>query len=467
MKPISRREALKRMTAVSAGLVATACGASAPGGGAAPTAAGGAAPATGATAAAPSAAKITLRWDTSDATDVPAMLKMAEQGAKLFAEKSPNVEIKPEPPPENSAQQHLTEMIAGNAPDIIGQCCDTLPFWAGKDQLLRLDDYVNRDISADQIKDYPPAHWAAFANQRVGRFAMPMYMGTIVMYYNKDMFDAKGVPYPDGSWNWTAAGDGTYEQMLKKLSDPDKRVWGGLIGDNMDRLQQRIAGNGGHWVDPQDDKKAAFDQPNALDTFQWNYDRIWKDKSLINYAGRENQGAEVLMANGRIATYESGDWQLSPMVKTATGKYKWDVAAIPKGPVAQNTLATTDGWAVWKGTKGADDAWEFLKFLQTDEWNELMITIGYLRPSRVSLFSKWESLVKKAVPELQDKNLKIFGDAVSYATTLELFQFHADAAQIINAARDAAIRDGKQSDARATFAEAAKKVNEAEAKGGS
>jgi ABC-type glycerol-3-phosphate transport system substrate-binding protein len=173
------------------------------------------------------------------------------------------------------------------------------------------------------------------------------------------------------------------------------------------------------------------------------------------------------MANGRIATYESGDWQLSPMVKTATGKYKWDVAPIPKGPVQQNTLATTDGWGIWKGTKGADDAWEFLKFLQTDEWNELMITIGYLRPSRVSLFSKWESLVKKAVPELGDKNLKTFGDAVSYATTLELFQFHADAAQIINAARDATIRDGKQSDARAAFAEAAKKVNEAEAKGGS
>src|SRR6185503_11024406 len=148
-------EALKRMTAVSAGLVATACGAAAPGGGAAPTAAGGAAPAGGATAA-PSAAKITLRWDTSDATDVPAMLKMAEQGAKLFAGKFPNVEIKAEPPPENSAQQHLTEMIAGNAPDIIGQCCDTLPFWAGKNQLLKLDDYVQRDVTADQVKDYQP-----------------------------------------------------------------------------------------------------------------------------------------------------------------------------------------------------------------------------------------------------------------------------------------------------------------------
>src|SRR5580765_2009890 len=168
MKPISRREALRRMAVVGAGIVATACGAAPPSG----TSTGAAATAAPA-GAAPAAAKITLRWDTSDATDVPAMLKMADQGAKLFSEKFPNVEIKAEPPPQDAAQQHLTEMIAGNAPDIIGQCCDTLPFWAGKKQLLKLDAYVQQDITPDQVKDYSPAHWAAFANTRVGRFAMP------------------------------------------------------------------------------------------------------------------------------------------------------------------------------------------------------------------------------------------------------------------------------------------------------
>jgi multiple sugar transport system substrate-binding protein len=465
MKPISRREALKRMAIVGAGVMATACGGPAPSttsGGATSAAAGTAGPA----AAPPAAAKITLRWDTSDATDVPAMLKMAEQGAKLFAEKFPGVTIKPEPPPENSAQQHLTEMIAGNAPDIIGQCCDTLPFWAAKRQLLKLDDYVKKDFTAAQIKDYSPAQWAAFANPRVGRYAMPMYMGTIVLYYNKDAFDAKGVPYPDNTWEWNTSGTGTYEQMLKKLSDPAKRVWGARIGDNMDRLQQKIAGNGGHWVDPKDDKKAAFDQPAALDALQWVYDRVWKDQSLIKFEAMEKQGYEVLMANGRIAMYENGDWQLSPMVQTAKGKYKWDVAPIPKGPVARNTLATTDGWTIWKGTKGADEAWEFVKFLQTDEWNELMIKIGLLRPARLSLFDKWESLVKGAVPDLADKNLKAFGEASSYATTLELFQFHPDAVAIINATRDATIRTGSQKDVKAAFTDAAKKVNAAEAKGG-
>jgi len=449
------------MAVVGAGIVATACGA-APSTGTTPATA----PTTAPAGAAPAAAKITLRWDTSDATDVPAMLKMAEQGAKLFSEKFPNVEIKAEPPPQDAAQQHLTEMIAGNAPDIIGQCCDTLPFWAGKKQLLKLDAYMQQDITPDQVKDYAPAHWAAFANTRVGRFAMPMYMGTIVLYYNKDAFDAQKIPYPDGTWDWKADGSGKYEEVLKKFTDAGKRTWGGSIGDGPDRIQQKIVGNGGHWVDPSNDLKAAFDQTPAIQALQWHYDRLWKDKSLINFEATEKLNQPQLLSNGRIAMFESGDWNLSPMVQTVAGKQKWDVAQIPKGPVAQNTLATTDGWTIWKGTKGAQQAWEFLKFLQSDEWNNLMITIGLLRPSRLSLFSKWESLVKTAVPGLADKNLKAFGDAVPSATTLELFQYHADANQIITATRDATLRTGAQSDAKAAWTEAAAKVNAVEAKGG-
>jgi multiple sugar transport system substrate-binding protein len=462
MITITRRQALKGMAGMGVALVATACGGGAPA--AAPTEA----PKAGATEApapAPAAEKVTLRWDVSDATDVPTMLKMAEQGAALFAQKFPNIEVKPEPPPENQQQQILTEMVAGNAPDIIGYCCDYLPFWAGKGQLLKLDPYVEKDITPEQIKDYPPAHWNAFSNPRVGRYALPMYMGTIVLYYNKDMFDAAGVAYPDDTWDWNLQGTGKYEEALKKLSNPDKKVWGARIGDGTDRIQQKLAGNGGHWVDPNDDMKAAFDQEPAVGALQWLYDRIWKDNTVIRDTAREGQNWETLMGNGRIAMYENGDWQLDPMVKTAEGKYKWDVAPLPKGPVARNSLATTDGWAIWKGSKHPNEGWEFLKFLQSDEWNNLLITVALLRPSRLSLFDKWLTLVPKAVPGLADKNLKAFGDAVAYATPLELFQFNAEATEIINASiRDAVIRTNSTSDVVAACKDAASKVNDAEVK---
>jgi multiple sugar transport system substrate-binding protein len=322
---------------------------------------------------------------------------------------------------------------------------------------------VEKDLTQDQINDYPKPHWDAFANPHVGRFAMPMYMGNIVLYYNKTMFDAKGVAYPDNTWTWTLGGDGTYEDALRKLADADNQLWGGYISDGVDRLQQKIVGNGGHWVDPDDDLKAAFDQPAALDALQWEWDRIWTDQSLINNTSRENQGGEALMLNGRIAMYESGDWQLSPMVKTAGETYQWDVAEIPQGPAQRNTLITTDGWALWKGSKGINEGWEFTKWLQSDEWNEIMISMGLLRPSRASLFDRWKELVSKSVPELADKNLDAFNASAQYGTTLELFQFHAEANEIIVAARDKALRVG-DADVKGIFTQAAQDVNEAEQK---
>ena len=451
MQSMTRRQFLCGIAGLGAAAVVVAC---------APAGAPGAA--TGGQAS-PDKAKISLRWEVSDATDVPAMMDMGKKGAALFAELHPEVEIIPEPPPEDQATMILTQMVAGNAPDIIGMCCDTLPFWAQKGQLVDMNPLVEKDMTQAQIDDYAKPHWNAFANPHVGRFAMPMYMGTIVLFYNKDMFDAKGVAYPDNTWAWTVDGNGSYEDAMRKLSEPDNQIWGARIQDGMDRLQQKIAGNGGHWVDPNDDLKAAFDQPEALAGLQWLWDRIWTDKSVIGDVAREKQNSEQLMGNGRIALYESGDWQLSPMVKTATGNYQWDVAEIPKGPVQKNTLITTDGWAIWKGSQGVDQAWAFTQWLQSDEWNELMVSIGLLRPSRISLFPKWKELVTKAVPELADKNLDAFNAAAESGTTLELFQFNAEAAEIINAARDKAIRIG-DADVSGIFTEAAQKVNEAEQK---
>jgi len=418
-------------------------------------------------AASPSKEKVTLRWDVSDATDIPVMMDMGKKAAPLFAEKFPNIEVVAEPPPDvdaNEAPAILTEMVAGEAPDVIGYCCDALPLWASKGQLLKLDPYVEKDMTQAEIDDYAPAQWNAFTNPRTGRYALPMYMGSIVLYYNKDAFDAKGVAYPDNTWNWTVDGNGKYEDALRKFADADNKIWGGQMGDGPDRLQQKLVANGGHWVDPKDDMKAAFDQEAALDALQWEYDRIWKDKIVINQAALEKQSSDILMGLGRIAMFESGDWYLSSLVKTSPGKYNWDIAPLPQGPVTRNSLATTDGWGIWTGSKYHDEAWEFLHWLQSDEWNELMIKTGLLRPSRKSLFDKWVSLVTESVPDLAKVNLKAFGEALDYATPLELFQYNPQAVEIINAARDTTLRANSNPDVKSVFAQAAKDVNAAEDK---
>lgn len=93
-----------------------------------------------------------------------------------------------------------------------------------------------------------------------------------------------------------------------------------------------------------------------------------------------------------------------------------------------------------------------------------MITTGLLRPSRISLFDKWVDLVTKAVPDLAEVNLKVFGDALAYATPLELFQYNAEATEILNATRDATLRTNSNPDVKAAYTQAAIDVNAAQVK---
>ena len=470
---ITRRRALRAIGGLGMGALAASCGSQTS---TQPTAAPGATTAPAATSApeattapaattAPSQAPVTLRWNVSDATEVPVMLEMGKAAADAMAQKFPNLKIVPEPPPEDNAQI-LTQMIAGNAPDVIGQCCDRLPLWASRGQLIKLDDYIARDVTAAQIADYPKAHWDAFANPTFGRFAMPMYMGSIAMYYDKGAFEKKGLALPDDTWSWELDGSGKYDQAMKALTNKDNREWGIVLPTGIDRLQNKLIGNGANWVDPNDNTKAVFDSPEALAVFQREFDRTWTDGYGIADAAREGMGWYALMEAGRIHMFENGDWALTAMVETVKST-TWDVALIPKGPKARNTLATTDGWVIYTKTQAPDMAWELLKYLQTDEWNNLMMSKGFIHPSRISLFDKWVDIVKKSKPELADKNLGVFRQNIEIATPLQLFKNNPDATQIINEAIDATLKTGESKDVKTAFTEAAKKVNEAQARAGS
>ena len=43
---------------------------------------------------------------------------------------------------------------------------------------------------------------ADFTTADGGQYGLPRDLNTIVLYYNKAMFDAAGIPYPDDTWDW-------------------------------------------------------------------------------------------------------------------------------------------------------------------------------------------------------------------------------------------------------------------------
>src|SRR4029078_4817734 len=101
-----------------------------------------------------------------------------------------------------------------------------------------------------------------------------------------------------------------------------------------------------------------------------------------------------------------GSFRVAPIAQEVPPGVEWDVAPFPKGKVKRSVGATTDGCAIYKGGKAPDEAWDFMKWLQGDEWYEIMMGVVGLTPARVSQQDKWVQGVGKSYPALAGKTLK-------------------------------------------------------------
>lgn len=439
----TRRRVTSLLGSIAALPVLGACGALGGGerGGAAPTAA---------------TAPVTLRWSPYDG-EGQAIIDGANKGKELYMKQHPNATVQIWPEIYDSFGAKIDTMIAaGDAPDVFGGNGAAWRDRALRGQFVGLDALIKRDFKAHQLSDYVESHYKAFNLKETGQFSLPMYLGTMALYYNKGWFREKGVALPDDTWDWNR-----WTDAMRRLTVMPDRFGAELLTLSRSRALMLVLQNGGHLVDQKDDLTCVADQPASLEALQWINDRAWKDHTAVQNPEAAGFGRNVTerFSAGKAATFVEGSWRLAPMALEVQQGVEWDVAPLPKGKMKRSTRATTDGWAIWQGSKNADAAWEYMKYLQGDDWGEIMMSVVGLTPARLSLQDKWVSLVSKAYPQLASRNLKAFTDAVKqkYAEPEEFFRYHNEAAPILDAAYNNAVRDNKENVSSA-FKEAAARV---------
>ena len=412
----------------------------------------GCAPRGGETTSAPKPGErdVTLRWTTWGNQTSP-MVEAAAKGAALFTQKYPKIKVNPEPDP--GPEKLFAEMVAGTAADVMGQCCATLPTWAQKGILTDLDKYIKHDWKASLVKDFSEVQYNYFWSKDAGRFAVPMYMGTSALYYNKDRFKRAGVAVPDESWDWNKWRDG-----MTRLTSISQEQWGTYLRVSRGTRNFLVNSAGGNIVDPKDDTKAAFDQKPALDAFQWIHDRMWQDNNAIQRPQEQGSSAAML-AKGRVAMIIDGSFALTDIIKQTADGTDWDLALIPKGPVERRNRATVDGWVVWKEVKNKDEAWALLTFLQSDEWWDINMPITAQQPTRLSLQAKYPEVLRKTSAALTNKNLSVFIHPTinNYIRPQENWRLDDDAAKIYEKAWNDAVVDNK-APVTDTFKQAAQEI---------
>lgn len=360
---------------------------------------------------------------------------MAQQMLEQFHAANPNIQVFFTPDPDNQAEAMMVDFQQETAPDVLNGCCDFLPIWAQKGHLLDLRPFVQADLDRGVIDDWSKAQYEAFFTPDGLQFALPKYHGALALYYNKDMFDAARVTYPDDSWthnDYLAA----MRQLLRGQNRfGDSPYWASMFDITWERIQMHVNGWGGHFVDPADPTRSLMGEQEALDAMQWLQDRIWVDNTMASPLDVQNMETRHAFIQQRIAMVEDGSWALKDILENTS--FRVGVAPFPSGPKRKVTLATTDGFAIYKKTRYPEAAWELLKFLISRDYGRAMAQAHLLQPARASLVEEWVQFIRDEYPEKASGiDIAAFaqGHIQGYSVVAEVFPQMADARRLAETA---------------------------------
>jgi multiple sugar transport system substrate-binding protein len=360
---------------------------------------------------------------------------MAQEMLAQFHAEHPNIHVFYTPDPENFQERMLADFQAGTAPDVFQGCCTHFPAWAQMGYTLDLRPYVEADLDAQTIQDWDPAQYSALFARDGQQFGLPKYHGAMALYYNRDLFDAHGVGYPDDAWDHD-----DYLEAMKHLThdrdgDGKTDLWGSMLDISWSSLQIHVNGWGGHFVDPDDPGRCLMCEPEAMAALAWIRARMWDDRVMATPLDVQNLWPRYAFTDKRVAMVEDGSWALKDILTEAD--FRIGIAPFPAGPVRRATLATTDGFGIYAETRHPDAAWELVKFLIGKDYGRAMARANFLQPARASLIDDWVGFVREEFPQkAQDVDIAAFADAhiKGYSVTAEIFANMADAEQLADAA---------------------------------
>lgn len=345
-----------------------------------------------------------------------------------FNAANPDIKVVAHSIPANGERLTKLDILAMSGGDM-----DVMPISDG-DQFTRfesgmlasLDEFIERD-GVDMEKNF--GKYAVWGQSDGVYYGIPFRATQTAIYYNKDMFDQAGVPYPNDNWTWEE-----YIETAKKMAE-----WGksqGIYGTYTHTYANEwatIAGQVGKWYT--EDGKCNIKDPawvRALEVrkqlddsgIQMPYGQIVAVKAVINSS----------FLGGKEAMVHAGSWLVRDMKQK--DKFPFDfnvgVAYLPRydesveGPRA-NYSASVLG--IPANSKHKEEAWRFIRYY-VEECSDYIAKSGNL-PTYIPAYDEniVNTFVEGSVLPVEDGQ-KFFDPNVKLSTNKVIGEHGAEYMQI-------------------------------------
>lgn len=304
----------------------------------------------------------------------------------------PNIRINMVSIPFGDYETRLrTEIVAGNAPDIMTIDSPNLALYADSGILLSLDEWMKAEGDLDDIPT-STLNGLTYQNEL---YLAPIVESGIALFYNQRLFEEAGIPFPSQDPNKAL----NWNQVLeigKKLTDVEKEIYG------LDPAQGFSDGEGpayfktpiiwqfgGDVLNNEGTSASGYlNSESSLKALQFFQDLYHKYKiSSIELPSDP-------FVNGHLAMSVLGSWTLTdyeinhPEFKLGED---YGIAPLPRG---EFQVVPNGGWAVGISANSdhAQEAWEFVQYITSYEGIKKYVEETGDIPARFSVSNDFEEL---------------------------------------------------------------------------
>jgi multiple sugar transport system substrate-binding protein len=289
-----------------------------------------------------------------------------------FNEENPDIEVVPTFVQHDDHNEKTVVMVSAGSTDLDLISCDSQAFvlnLVSLDGLLPLKSYI--DAAGIDLSVFGPIiSELAFNDDYYG---LPYRSTLYSLYYNKDLFDKKGLAHPEKiTWD-------EYLELARELTYEEEGVkyWGGFLPDWLGAPLSMYQRNSNLL----DDDLSALSEWMTI----WNAG-MNVDKSHMTFAQQTAESVDWLkfFCLGTTGMLINGEWTIS-MLKDYENQGmeipNWDVTYLPSFDTSGDIISPgglSTFIAIGKNTKHVEEAFRFVQFMAGEEASVYLAGQGVL-----------------------------------------------------------------------------------------
>lgn len=346
----------------------------------------------------------------------------------LFEKENPNITVNIETFGwDTYGTQLQTRVGGGDAPDCFELGVDAFPSYVDQQAVLPLNDFMS--ASQTDLSVLTEKSLQAFSLNGT-TYGMPYSYSTVVLIYNKDLFDQAGVAYPTADWTWADADAAAlkikalgedYYGLIQPISTYEffkvvKQYDGGLLND--------------------DNTAFTVNRAENVEALQRLCDNVLVSNICPSAEQRGSLDEWGVFKLGKTGMIVTGIWAFPSF--TTDCAFNWDISVEP-GAASKATHYFANGLAVSADSKNAEAAYKWIEFIGTSEQvAQLRVQLGWELPC-----ATYQSAMDQYAMLTPPANRQAVFDSLQYVVPVPQISQFSQMADILGAQLEAAASGAK------------------------